>query len=136
MRWLLVALLLVAPLRGEELAGRLHGPPPESGPAALALRGKLIAMKGQIFQAEGRALRFRLRLHNASKSRARYGLHVAVFDSGGQLLGAAGSQDVVGLLPGKDGLVQYDLCMPRSELKRVASYRVTFYDDTAEMGSR
>lgn len=136
MRWLLAALLLLSPLQAEELAGRLPGPPPESRPVTLVLKGKLLQLQGQIFLADGAALRFRLKLRNTSRSRARYGLHVAVFDSGGQLLGATGSQDVVGIQPGQEGLVQYDLGMPKSALKRAASYRLTLYQDTAEMGRR
>jgi hypothetical protein len=134
----LACLAQAAPLR---LQGKLKGVPPESKPLALGtLKGKLITCQGKLFGSTGmheaQLVRFSLKLTNVSRAKGFYAVHVALFDKNGELLGSGGEQEVYGLEAGKVAGPQFDLFMPKADLKRVASYQVILYESNSMLGKK
>lgn len=139
MRWLLVLCLscaaLAAPLR---LQGKLTGVPAERKPVPLVLKGKVFSCQGKLFGSTGmheaQLVRFQLKLKNISRSKAYFAVHVALFDKKGEMLGAGGEQEVYGVDPGREAVPQFDLFMPKADLKRVASYQVALFESNSMLG--
>ncbi len=131
--------MLHLPAQAQRVQGALKGIPPETRPLPIKLKGKLVQLEGSLSQTsfiDVQGVRFKLKLRNVIRDRVRFAIHVAIFDSKGELLGSSGVQEVVGLEAGKETTASLDIALPRSGLKRAARYEVVVYEARAEIGRK
>jgi hypothetical protein len=129
------------PAFGANAKAGIHFPLTEKSPVQVAINGRLMTVEGKIWSARGglgggEHIHFDAKVKNASQATAFYSIHIAFFDNQWNLIAAEGFTQIFGQSPGKTDSHTADLYMPKDDLRNVAVYQLTFYDDAANIGKQ